>query len=149
MLPSCDLPVFISKISECNQVEFSAGFLDDLANFNSLCSTWMVSDPFFAFLVSYLKLCYNDFSCSIIVSRSSPISTTSPSCIIKFDATCQVLQQFLLYHCPLQHSALMFFSQLLYIQMGRALQSFLFLGFFCPCILANKALGPYRLSELV
>ena len=29
----CDLPVGIFKLSECKQVDLSAGFLDDYANF--------------------------------------------------------------------------------------------------------------------
>ena len=46
MLAICDLPAFILKLSECKQVEFSADFLADFANFKSFCSTWMVLDPF-------------------------------------------------------------------------------------------------------
>ena len=42
MLTTCDLPVFISKLSEFKQVEFSGNFLADFASFNYLCSTWMV-----------------------------------------------------------------------------------------------------------
>ena len=59
MLTPCHLPVFISKLSECKQVESSADFLADFANFKSFCSTWMVLAPLYDFTLSSLKLCCN------------------------------------------------------------------------------------------
>ena len=44
-----DLPVFISKLYECNKVELSDTFLDDFAHFNFFCSNWMVISPFYSF----------------------------------------------------------------------------------------------------
>ena len=46
MLTPCNFPVFISKLYECKQVELSANFLADFANFKSFYGTWMVLYPF-------------------------------------------------------------------------------------------------------
>ena len=47
MFTPCDLPVFISKQSDCKQVELFADFLAAFARFNSFCSTLIVLSPFF------------------------------------------------------------------------------------------------------
>ena len=43
---SCDFSVFISKLSECKQVEFSAAVLAAFVNLKSFFSSWMVSAYF-------------------------------------------------------------------------------------------------------
>ena len=57
-----NLPVSISKISECKQVELSAGYLSVFAYFKSFCGTWVVLYPFSDFSLPSIKLCYNVFS---------------------------------------------------------------------------------------
>ena len=54
----------------------------------------------------FIKLCFYALSFSMRIYFSSPISITSPFCHPEFDATCKVLQQFLLYHFHWRHLAL-------------------------------------------
>ena len=49
------LPMLTLKLSECKQVELSAGFIAVFSNFNSFCSTWVVSASFYAFDFSSLN----------------------------------------------------------------------------------------------
>ena len=50
-----DFPVFILKLSECNQVDFFSEILAVFANFQSLCITWRVSDSFSDFYLLLIK----------------------------------------------------------------------------------------------
>ena len=74
----CDLSVFISKLSECKQVEFSAAVLATFVHLKYSCGTWMISESSSSFTLSSLKLCYNSLSFSISMSHSSPIFIKSP-----------------------------------------------------------------------
>ena len=89
---TCDLSLFILKLSDCNQVKCFAAVIADFVNFKYFCSTWMVSSPFYDFTLSSLKLCCNALSFPIRMSHSSQISITSPFCLPESDATFQVLQ---------------------------------------------------------
>ena len=89
---SCDLSVFISKISECNQVELSAAVLAAFVNFKYFCINWMILAYFSDFNLYSLKICCNALSCSISMYHSSPIYITSPFYLPESDTNCQVLQ---------------------------------------------------------
>ena len=102
----CDLSVFISKLSGCKQIEFSTAILSDFDNFKYFCTTGMVLASLYAFELSSFKKCCNALSYSTSMSYSSPIFITSPFCLLEIDATCQVLQWFMFYQFPWNHSAL-------------------------------------------
>ena len=70
--------MYISKLSECKQVEFSTSVLADFSNFKYFCNTWIFSASFYDFVLYSLKLCCSSLSCSTSMSCSSPILVTLP-----------------------------------------------------------------------
>ena len=144
MLTSCNLTMFISKLSECKQAELYADFIADFANVKSFCSTWMVLAPFYAFSLSLLKLCYNALSFSISMSWSSLISIKSPFLSFRVFPIVSVvplsLVAFIASSCSSLSCWILKRSEL--FRVAR-------LGLFCPCVLENQSLGSFLISDPV
>ena len=105
----------------------------------------MVWAYFSAFSLSLLKLCCNSLSFFIRMFHSSPISITSP---FLFQHLTQLIRFFNSFCCAILLGRIeiffMFFSQLLNIQTGGALQACYFYNFFAHQFLQIKTCSSPR-----
>ena len=150
MLTPCNSPMFILKLSACRQVELSAAVIASLDKFKSLLSTCIISAYFSTFFISSLKFCC-DASCLFPQECLAPHQFLYHQFFVVQSLT-QLVKFFISFCCNIVlgniQRFIILFSQSLHSNR-RNYSGLIFLGLFCPRVLANQALGPSPLSKPV